>query len=297
MNENSDSSGMILLQWIENNLKQFSHLNGKTSEEYLMLLKPIGELALCCDIMIRQEFKVTQARRILNWAWGELDYGNFLRTVLLARPSMVMISSLYATFHKNGLYNDFLCSLIKHHALSCFSQSIQYPYWRRLDLELAFYELGVVSEFRPKFDQTWSFHTPEPWMIDNDAAYALTHEVFYITNFGSYPKLFEQKTLNYIRRWLPVWRRIFLKDDNFDIYAELLMTSLCIGGDKFIHDDFQPLLSEIHEYGYLRGPENSGRNLLEGVTLPARREFIRNYHTTLVGLMACTLNRCTLKLR
>lgn len=284
-----DKTALLLINWIDSNKQQFSHLNGFTSEDKLMLLKPIGELALCCDLMIRSNLQQEWAKNYLTWAWNELEKGDFLKKTVLARPSLIMICSLYSTFHRNGFHNAGLLDLLRYHVKSSFTEAMQYPYWRRLDLMLAFYEIGLSDKLNPIFENTWSFHQPEPWMIDNESAYALTHEVFYITNFGESVNLIPKISSEYIKRWLPTWRKIFLQDDNFDIYAELIMTSACIGGDSRLSSDYELIEREVNEFGFLRGPEHGGRSLSEGVTSDKRITFLKNYHTTLVGMMALCL--------
>jgi hypothetical protein len=250
------------------------------------LLKPIGELALCCDIMIRCEVLITEARSILDWAWKELESGAFLFKALLARPHLLMISSLYSTFHQHGYSHKPLHELIAYYSTSSFTKSIQYPYWRRLDLELALFTIGLVDSFNPKQDLTWSFHQPEPWMIDNDSAYALTHEVFYLTDFGCKKSVLLPETKNYISNWLPTWLKIFLMDSNLDIYSELLMVSACLNKMDSLKDSFAVLSNEINISGCVRGPEGSGRNLIGEENCQDRIHFLRNYHTTLVSMMA-----------
>lgn len=279
----------ILTKWIDSNKNHFSHLNGITEEDKLKLLKPIGELVLCCDLMIRNNLQRDWALMYMKWAWDELEKGDFLKKTILARPSLIMVCSLYSTFHKNGFSNKNLLKLLKYSVNSKYTVAMQYPYWRRLDLDLAFYEIGLSSEFSPNFESTWSFHQPEPWMIDNESGYALTHEVFYITKFGELISLIPNISLEYIKRWLPAWRNIFLKEDNLDIYAELLMTSSCIGGDKKILSDYIVIENEINKFGFLRGPEHGGKSLCEGVKSKDRILFLKNYHTTLVGIMAFCL--------
>jgi hypothetical protein len=279
-----------LFEWICSNKNNFSHLKGKTPDNQLKLLKPIGELALCCDIMIRNGIQIENANSILHWAWRELNEGKFLLQALIARPSLLMISSLYSNFHRNGYYNESLFNLIAYYEKSDITRAMQYPYWRRLDLDLAFYNLGISKKFYPKQEATWAYNQPEPWLIDNDSAYALTHEVFYLTDFGEMADYLHKKTAEYLKQWLSTWRQIFLMDDNLDIYTELLMVSLCIGNLDKLDDEFSVLDREVRRHGYIPGPENSGKNLMENIRDSARIKFLENYHTTLVGMMAYCMN-------
>lgn len=278
-----------LLAWISCNRDQFSHLRGNTPEDQLKLLKPIGELVLCCDIMIRTRVFEDDAKYLIIWAWNELEQGEFLLKALISRPSLVMISSLYSTFYRNGFVNNRLHSLVNYYGASCFAKSMQYPYWRRLDLELALFTVGVVDSFNPKEELTWSFHQPEPWMIDNDSAYALTHEVFYLTDFGFNDANLSKNTIAYILEWIPTWLKIFLMDSNLDIYSELLMVSACIGELGCYKEGITVLSKEINSSGCVRGPEGGGKNLVGENESLERIFFLKNYHTTLVAMMALCL--------
>lgn len=275
-----------LLTWIVSNRDQFSHLHGKYPEERLKLLKPIGELALCCDIMIRMRVLVNEAKSLIEWAWNELDHGEFLLKALISRPSLLMIFSLYATFYRNGFFNERLHNLVSYYSKSSFTKSMQYPYWRRLDLELALFSIGVVDSFNPKEELTWSFHQPEPWMIDNDSAYALTHEVFYLTDFGLNGTHLSKYTKSYISDWIPTWLKIFLMDSNLDIYSELLMVSACIRKMDHYEEGTTVISEEINNSGCVRGPDGGGKNLVGENESMERIFFLNNYHTTLVSMMA-----------
>lgn len=262
-----------IFEWIISNRHQFSHSLGKSPEEQLKLLKPIGELVLCCDVMIRYKVLENEARSTLDWAWKELENGNFLLKALLSRPSLLMISSLYSTFHRNGYLNIPLRDLIAYHSTSSFTKSMQYPYWRRLDLELALFDMGLAESFKPKQDLTWSFHQPQPWMIDNDSAYALTHEIFYLTDFGRNKHLLLHETREYILSWLPAWLKLFLMDSNLDIYCELLMVSACIGKTEHFKEGSSILSREISVSGCIRGPKSGGKNLVSEETCKNRIFF------------------------
>lgn len=288
-NKENESAALTLINWATANRDNFSHKLGKTTDEQLILLKPIGELALCCDLMIRGNFHTAKARELLEWAWLELECGEFLKLALISRPGLMMISSLYATFYRNNIKNDSLKSLIDKFSESAFSKSIQYPYWRRLDLNRALCDLDIYENFNYSPELTWAYHRPEPWIIENDSAYALTHEVFYITNFGASTENLAPATINYIKNWLPSWKRIFLNDNNLDIFTELVMVSLCVGKQHNEDGSFKIIRNSISPSGFLPGPENGGKSLLAGVKDENRSTFLQNYHTTLVGIMAFSL--------
>lgn len=126
--------------------------------------------------------------------------------------------------------------------------------------------------------------------MSDDVAYAVTHDVFYLTDFGQRTDGIGDEETGYLRRWLPVWVRLFSRAPNLDVVAEWLMVDACLAGPPRL-DLFAELIAGQREDGLIPSPVGAGAALLEHerTTGDARTEFLSNYHTCIVGLLAGAL--------
>lgn len=280
-----------LLNWVTANRDHFSLAHAVDPAHALVLLKPLGELALTCDILNRDgdEGKKRQAHGLMHWAWLQLDSGRIIHDLLLSRPDLIILSSIYASFHKNGFRRAETLHLLKYLTKTAFASAVQFPNWRRLNFEHALETLGIGRMRAVGIANMWSTRRPEPWLIEHDSAYAMTHEVFYVTDFGRLRTRLPSKIAEYISIWLPSWIEIFRLEQNFDILAELLMVSCCVNDSPSAGSTYADLANIVRERGFLPGPESGGNNLQSNSDSHERSIFLSNYHTVLVGLLAADL--------
>jgi hypothetical protein len=131
---------------------------------------------------------------------------------------------------------------------------------------------------------------PEPWVISGEVAYAVTHEVFYLTDFGFRP-VEDEEIAEYLRIWVPYWVRSFAAERDDDLTAEFAMVStcLCTGNDDGPSTHLLSVLEHQLQDGAVAGPKGAGSFLFADDDTPARRQFLGCYHTTLVTLMAAAM--------
>jgi hypothetical protein len=164
--------------------------------------------------------------------------------------------------------------------------------WMRLGFRHA-----VSSIFNVPYDPysegpTWLLGRPEPWCINDDILYSVTHEVFYASDFGRSGISLPENVIKYLRLWVPVWAREYVTRGNWDMAAELIMVADCI--PDFLWDDGDPLLVLLMnqtESGQVAGPAGSGSLLQDGSETAEQKLFFSVYHTTLVAAMALGLRQ------
>jgi hypothetical protein len=275
--------------WIEQHADQFSLRHSADFEEALQLLKPIGELTLTLDILARCQVPFANLAKRRQWCWDELKQGEFLVEVLTIRPDLIVASAVYASFKHAGLVNARLERVLNHLIESPSALSLEMPTWRWLDLCHGFEALGLRPFPAEPERATWLAALPEPWTITDDIGYALTHNVFYITDFGARPDRLRRDIRDYILTWLPAWLTIYQRQPNWDLYAELLMVAACIRETGRFGPQFAQLHAAQQDDGMVCGPRGSAQLLIRDGTPPERSAFLQNYHTTLVALMAFAL--------
>lgn len=271
----------LTLKWIESNLNEFDIANGKDESHRLKLLKPIGELVLISSLLQSKKIADDLPLRLLSYCWDKLDSANEILKILIARPDLIIASTIYSSFKIHGFNNVKLEQLISFLSKTDACKSIEFPRWRQLDLAHALSKLHLEDFPRNAHEGIWLEKLPEPWVITDDIAYAITHEIFYITDFGEKQERLQPEIKSYLIRWLPVWIDLYIYRENFDIVAELIVVGSCIGEKKLFRKQMQILLDYQQPSGMFNGPGNQPENG------NLRQVFLYNYHTTLVSLMAC----------
>ena len=64
--------------------------------------------------------------------------------------------------------------------------------------------------------------------------------------------MMKKNARQYISRWCNVWRRIFYLQNNWDIFAELLMVSFCIGCSDGTEEGIRAMTQKIEKTGIYR---------------------------------------------
>src|SRR5262249_38141193 len=159
----------------------------------------------------------------LAWCWDQLRQGDLLIEIVLARPDLVLVATLYANFQRHGFSNARLETALRYLIRTACVRSLEFPTWRRLDLLHPTASLGLQRFPRRPEKAPWLAARPEPWTLTDDIAYATTHSVFYITDFGRRPSRLSRPVRDYLQTWLPAWLTIYERQHNWDLFAELVM--------------------------------------------------------------------------
>lgn len=97
--------------------------------------------------------------------------------------------------------------------------------------------------------------------MQEGSAYAVTHEVFYLTDFGKKTDTIPGDVAAYISLWIPVWIEIFGEQGNFDLAGELLLSLLYLRCYDEIGPGVSAMLDAQSADGSTPGPIGAGRAL------------------------------------
>lgn len=274
--------------WIDANLDQFRLRHARSADHRIFLVKPLGELVLAAALLAAAGRSRSWCGEKAAFVWEELEEGELLLRLLAARPDLIVISTLYANFRCFGHSNARLETLLEHLAATACCRGIEFPAWRRLDVAHGLEALGFAPFPRRPLAGTWLGAFPEPWLITDDLAYAATHEIFYITDFGARRARLDAAVRSYVATWLPAWLRIYAGRGNWDLFGEFVMVGACLGRSPPGAVDL--LAGQIGEDGLVPGPHGSAATLKSDSDSAERGAFLCNYHTTLVAMMALALS-------
>lgn len=274
------------LTWIERHRDEFSLRRGRDPWEQTMLLKPFSELMLTLTLLGRDPALHQRVAPMVQWSWAEVDSGATLIDLSSAKAELVEIVGLYADFAANGFSNDRLESWLSYLVATQVAQGLELPPWRAIAFRYNLRRIGMAQA--PTLGHgSWLRALPEPWTISITTAYPLTHEVFYLTDFGRSPLQLSSEIREYLTTWLPAWQECFKDPENLDLLAELVMTAACIHADPD-HETLTLLADRQFDDGSMRGPRGAGHDLPAPKADLERRRFLTNYHTTLVSALALT---------
>jgi hypothetical protein len=278
--------------WIESNLSRFEVQCHLDDPELLELLKPLGELALTASLLskIAPENHRQFFEDVLHFCWREFGQGELVRTVLIERPDLIVLSAITGYFRPRWR-NEALDFQLERMAGTPAYVLADIPAWRRLDLVHAFKKLGLTYPMSGEqvFQLTWLAGHHPPWTITHASAYGVTHTVFYMTDFGARPHELPLATRSYLVGALPLWLDLYLAEPHFDLASELVMVDCCAGLNGDLRRAGDILAHALLSDGSMPGPLEALMTFASSPADPPSRTFRENYHTTLVASMAAAM--------
>ncbi|MBC2874208.1 MULTISPECIES: DUF6895 family protein [Streptomyces] len=197
--------------------------------------KALAEMALAAQVTseaLPTPRNRDRARDILDHCWRQLGQGDLLYERQLRHLSLPDPVEIYAHFVQAGYRHSGLEQLLRRvHRLTAFQAAELYPN-RRLAVANAQRLAGLPhphpGEWGEPAARTWLGSTPEPWAIDWNDAYCLTHTVYHLADWGRRPLALPPHVIGYLTRWLPVWLDVWCEAQEWDLVAELLFVDVCV---------------------------------------------------------------------
>ena len=280
------------IAWIENHRDQFSPRRGRNANEQTMLLTTFAELILTLTLLGRDTALRQRLAPVVAWAWNAIDRGQLLIDLTSAKPDLVEETvGIYANFAQNGHHDTRLEAWLTHLANTQFARGLELTPWRQVAFDYNLNRLGLRGPAALP-GGSWLGALPDPWTVSVATAYSMTHEVFYLTDFGRSPDNLSTEIREYLWLWLPAWERCFQHPENLDLIAELTMTAACAGIGALSTP--QLLVNRQLTDGSFPGSPGAGDHLPSPKGDQLRRRFLTQYHATLVSVLAFTYPHWTL---
>lgn len=242
-------------------------------------------------------------------------YATLLDTIqdIAARPSyreliardeaaLLLYAGTYAALRLCGREDPEFRTLIQQSVSGGYAAAFERIPYRQLDL-LHTLELCGIAHTLPSMAEVMPFtllhNSPNVLKLADRDIYALTHAIFYATDFGlrppSGPRSFDRGAAVELLEALLVLTR---DQGNADLVGELLCCLLCLGvrDSEESHRAWEFLLSVQEDDGRVNGPQGVVHpGLTDGDD--AYRHWATGYHTTIVAALAALLNRSPRVLR
>ncbi|CAM04074.1 DUF6895 family protein [Saccharopolyspora erythraea] len=251
-------------------------------------LKAVGELTMAAAVLLREGVagsrQAASARSLLDFAWYDaLDAGDMLERMQREAPLTSACMEVYVHFHERGYRHPGLEDTLRVlRTLRGCSAAETAPH-RKLGIALAEQQLGLaVAGVDDAVQATLLGGFPEPWTVDHHVAYAITHTVFYLTDWGARPDQVPPEIADYLDLWLPVWTEECIERRHWDLLGELLATDACLPKPALDTESWQHLAVAQTTAGALPA-------IGDVPTGDADEVFELVYHPTLVAAFAATL--------
>ncbi|MFI0241150.1 DUF6895 family protein [Streptomyces sp. NPDC016845] len=253
--------------------------------------KALGETALAASLVLRSgaagTTELALARELLTHCWEQTVNGSLLYERLLRNPLKTDPLETYAHFTRGGFRHAELDELLAHTVTLASTHAAEHVPNRRLGVANAVRVTGLDhGSGTPRWDAltraTWLGSTPEPWHIDWLTAYAVTHTVYHLTDWGRLPTGLPADLSGYLRDWLPAWTDVWAEAGHWDLMAELMIVEMCRTDPQVDPEDWRRLAEVQHEDGMVpRDNQPVGDD-------PAQR-FEDHQHPTIVAVIAGNL--------
>jgi hypothetical protein len=153
-------------------------------------LQALAELAIVSDLLADPPVRDDARRHAARWRdhVAEQLTDPALRELPRKRPLQAFpYLQPYLVLRRNGFRDDYWESTLARLADRCLPAAAEAVPYRRLDVHYFLTAAGLGCDGPSEtelFDRTFLAQYTDPLAIDDDAAYALTHAVFYLTDFG-----------------------------------------------------------------------------------------------------------------
>ncbi|MGK5640005.1 DUF6895 family protein [Streptomyces sp. URMC 126] len=253
--------------------------------------KALHETALAASLILRDGTaggtERALARELLDFSWRQMREGALLHERMLRHPLATDALEGYGHFARAGYRNADMERLIPHIAAMGTVRSAEHPPSRRLAVANALRLTGHghsvdAATWRTLTRATWLGGTPQPWHLDWATAYAVTHTVFHLTDWGAHPEWLPDDLAAYLDRWLPVWTDVWAESRQWDLVGELLIVDSCLPAPHGDITDWRLLAQVQHADGLV--PRDG-----EPVDDDPATRFRDHQHPTVVAAVAGTV--------
>ncbi|MFS0695155.1 DUF6895 family protein [Streptomyces nitrosporeus] len=247
--------------------------------------KPLGETTLAASLVLRdtrsEPGRAAAAQSLMDFTWEQFRRGDMIYERQLRHTLMTDPLEMYAPFVRCGYRHEGLDRLLAHRSRMRSVNSVEVLPNRRLAVANAARVVGLdhPDDMAELARATWLGATPEPWAINWITAYAMTHTVFHLTDWGARPDGLPPELARYVRRWLPVWIDIWREVGQWDLVTELLVVGVSLEDPYCAPEDWEALAALQHEDGLV--PRDS-----DPVHDDPRRRFTDHQHTVVVTAVA-----------
>jgi hypothetical protein len=282
--------------WIDQNIELFNPLKYENESNTLGLYqtKALGELGLLCMLYHRcskgvLEPKVEHFLLFIYEIWQRPEY----QERIVRRPEFFQIyTMIYVVLQRCAIINDSSKEIIQRTLDQGYVTATETTAMRLLDrrhlLDCGKFQHNLPS-YEELYKNTLLAKTPPVIYLTDTDVYAITHTLFYLTDFGrcSMIKL-DGEHLAKVCWIIETLLGLYLRRKHWDLVGELLLTCQCLHWypEIIFEMAWEALLEAQLADGSIPGPRFSVEQLSSMDSVQKISYcFEQNYHTTIVNAM------------
>jgi hypothetical protein len=213
---------------------------------------------------------------------------------LRKRPTQAFYLLLpYLVLRATGFRASYYEDTVKRLHRWGYLRSIEMVPYRILDRQYFLWKSGYLrreSNWQQLYRNTILGRSRNVVYLDQDAAYSITHTLFYLTDLGSRPPAITVSEVKRVTRIVECLLVHYWRLGNWDLVGELLINLNCLGMHQslFWRGASRAFLQAWRGDGAVPANGVGERELASGQGLARdTRIFPVCYHTTLVGMLYC----------
>jgi hypothetical protein len=286
------------LEWVDRHLEKFSPVENRRLDEFAF--KRFAELTVLTSYLHESSIHAF-APYVTKWTTfiTECCAMPSVAQVPRKRPAvgfgfMIPYLLMRGTDYRNDYYEDTL-SLLKRWRLL---RPVELVPYRALEREYTLWKSGYFRRepnWRPLMKATLLLQQVAPWGFDDESAYAVTHTLFYLTDFGRRAAPLKPIEYNQVRNLVDSLLLHYWRTGNWDLVGELLICLNCL---PLCHSEIGFGASRAFHGAW----ETDGAMPPDAVIVPQHgipdgddSRFTRCYHPTLVALLYSAIAMTTLQ--
>ncbi|MGC2669280.1 MAG: hypothetical protein WA220_08875 [Candidatus Nitrosopolaris sp.] len=278
------------LDWICENIYELDALDCHFG------LKVLSEMNLLCSLYKRKLNNIYDDRinKIIFFTTEQLRRVGYLDGLARMPESLSFYAFIYKSLYECGLkLQEFRNAIVAAVDQEAVNSRERIPFGM-MDLCYALNKANIRHPFptlRSLYHKTLLAKDPAILSLNLNDAYDITHIIFYLSDFGfrKFTEISAQQ-LPKVRWIITVLTGLYLRDQDWDILAELLSCYYCLRWYPYpIYEvAWNNLLNAQRVDGSI--PGSGLRNeKLEMKSKSWNKNFTRNYHATIVTAIACLL--------
>lgn len=273
------------LSWLNNNLENFTPFNKNNVS--MSGLKVFSEICLIYTYLNSWK-NLGLDSEIKTWHsffTSHLENQVFAQAVRRKPEISYALMFPYLLLRSTGYRSEYYEDSFKYMKRWGLYESVELVPYRKLDLEFFLWKSGFNNKnpkWKEHFNSTVLGRCYSPLILDENAAYSVTHTLFYMTDFSNQSLPLSQKQINRVTNIVEALLINFWRVGHFDLMGELLINLNCLNkDDTYLYQKALNAFFEVwNEDGSIPGRIND---------IEKMDKFTTCYHTTLVALLLCSI--------
>lgn len=288
------------LSWLIINLENFSLPSEEVVKKEVICLrrKAFGELCVCSRLMYRNPKlkKNKDIEKILNYIDDTAKTSDFCFDMMRRTSLLPLYLIVFITLESCGRKLPKLRTAIQRILDFGFVDSVGRELWSLIDLK-NYLDSGEFKckfpDFKSLYRPSSAYHLPPIPYLSVLEVYDITHIIFNMADFGQrdLKPILEEK-IEETQEYINLLLGTYVYKQDWDLVAEILICCLCLNyrPSPLYELAWSALFQAQTNLGDLPSRYyNSDNSDLDQANATDTYRFKINYHTTLVGLMAATL--------